>query len=336
MTRVNTQNSSGEQSSHEDSSEAAGQTLRDLAAILGILIPVGGILTIVASPDYSLRKLAALAVAIGTAFSALFIGWRLALQKHRGRPSTRRQQVTALLGVPALLGSSMGAALVARTFSSPAGEAASHALRLESTLIDSFSGYRLGIVGRMKYNASENWIPAGTELRYQVLQRTAAGLEGIYKQIQPSGESVTILDGIEPGEYRVRLAFYGLMLDESGWFEVDKKVTHLIALETAGHDVPVYFVVKGKDGRPGQDLWVEVVGPAGQEIRGSGHEATTDETGRTREPLWLFPLADEETRGYLARVRNERGQVVGEYAFRVGGSTEYWDRRTETVTLGVD
>lgn len=210
------------------------------------------------------------------------------------------------------------------------------ALELHEILINSFSGYRIGIIGKVKRWGTENYIPKDSELRYRLVRLKSGSTEKIYKQLQPSGSKLTIVDGVEPGIYDVRLVFYGLILDRSGSFEVGKKVTHIVYLNTPSHDIEVFFKIKHQDGSPLKGVWVEVVGPGYQHIRGEPDHSITTDSGITKKPLWLPPLPSKETQNYIALIRRGNEQIIAKKQFRIEGATEFWDKRELEIVLNTN
>ena len=96
--------------------------------------------------------------------------------------------------------------------------------------------------------------------------------------------------------------------------------------------MPVYFIVKDIDGQPIEDVWIKIVGPQGQHIRGEPGYSTTNKSGKTRKPLWIYPISSDEMSGYTARIYLGE-DIIGETEFKIKGSTEFYDEQTVTMVL---
>ncbi len=311
----------------------AWNTLRDIGAVLGLMIPLGILFHQALFSGQSLWFKLSFALTVVSLVVAIrcflwFFRKRLTWRSSRGNEKIK---TIAVPTISLLLVVGFGAS-AQFTVKRPALETL-EALELQNTLIESFSGFRIGIIGKMKRYMREDFIPRDTELRYQLVRTSAGGVERVYKQHLPSGRKLTFIDGIEPGVYDVRLVFYGLTLDSTGPFELRRKLSHIVSLATPGHDVPVFFEVQHKGGHPIEGVWIEVVGPQGQHIRGERGYSETTERGRTRKPLWIPPLSAKEKRGYVALIR--RGEkTIAQEEFRIEGATEFYDKKVVRIMLG--
>lgn len=325
---VDGENSVAKKQKRDDMRESgeAWKTFRDLGAVLGLMIPLGMLFHQALFSGQSLWFKLSFALTV----VSLVVAIRCFLWSFRKWRVSERLKTIAVPTISLLLVVCFGAA-AQFTVKKPALETM-EAMELQKTLIDSFSGFRIGIIGKMKRYMREDFIPSDTELRYQLVRTSPGGVERVYKQYLPSGRKLTFIDGIEPGVYDVRLVFYGLTLDSSGPFELCRKLSHIVSLATPGHDVPVFFEVQYKGGHPIEGVWIEIVGPEGQHIRGEPGYSETTESGRTRKPLWIPPLSAEEKRGYVALIR--RGEeTVAQEEFRLEGATEFYSKKVVRIML---
>lgn len=298
------------------------RTLRDLGAVLALMIPLGTLFYQALFSGQSLWFIISFALTVVSIVAAARCFWWSFGKKDAWK--TSKSKSIAVLATSLFL--VVGFGTVARITANQPEVEASRALELRSYLVDSFSGFRIGIIGKVKRWGKDNYIPPDSELRYQLVSIDPDGKKIVYKQFQPSGRKLMLIDGIAPGLYEVRLVFYGLTLDNSGTFKVGGKLSHIVSLTTSGHDLKVYFNIKNKNGHPLEGVWVEVVGPQGQHIRGEPDHSKTDKNGITKNPLWIPPLPVLEKRNYVAVIQRGNKEIISRKEFRIEGTTEYWNR----------
>ncbi|MCP3964591.1 MAG: toll/interleukin-1 receptor domain-containing protein [bacterium] len=263
--------------------------------------------------------------------AGVLLSWLISRRFHLKPPHGRSR--LAVLAQPAVVllivvGLSATACSVVRI---PAGDVL-EALRLQQSIVGSFSGFRIGVIGKVKRYTKEDYIAADSELRYQLVAVRPDGSEEIYKRYQPTGDKLMFIDGIDAGTYRAQLIFYGLVLDESEEFVVGKRQIHIVQLATLGHDVPVKFLVKDTSGQAVSGVWVQVEGPDGRAFRGASDYSDTNRKGLTTKPLWVASFSTKEPRGYIARVF--RGaEEIGQAEFRIAGATAFYERRTVEIVV---
>ncbi len=206
------------------------------------------------------------------------------------------------------------------------------AAQIGSQFINSFSGFRLLIIGKQLQVWGEEPLAADGEYRYQIVRTREDGTRELYRQIVPSGNMATAIDGIDKGQYEVRMLFYGLVVDKSPAFAVDKKICHVVNLQPAGLATAVYFSVKDSEGRPVEGAWIRVVGQQGQPIRGGRDHSITDRDGLTEKALWLLPLFPMRGNKYIAEII-EVDEVIAEQEFSIERSASIFEKTTVSLVL---